>query len=227
MFGGLVTLKTKMVDPALMLFAAFYGLRTLEDAKWVIGVAAARDRRGQPRDARATSVGLVHLGMKVGERGPEAGRMFGAFGHANDTGTLIVTMLPGMIAMMVTSQRHRRASGVGAMLVSALVLILTVSRGAFVGLFLGTAIGGVHAPAGTCRCKGSVVGRGRDRRHGVRRARSRGSWTQQIGNTISERLFGQSKSIDMSEASSGRTQIWAELLDRMARTPLSLLTGFG
>jgi hypothetical protein len=225
MFGGLVTLKTKMIDPALMLFAAFYALRTLDDAKWVIGVLLLAIA-GANLATLADMVGLVHLGMKVGEKGPEAGRVFGAFGHANDTGTLIVTMLPGMIAMMLTSQGGRRMLWVGSVLVSALVLILTVSRGAFVGLFVGVAWGafmlrryvslqrffvwGAIAVVGVAFV-GLIAG----------------LVDQQIGNVIAERLFGQSQSIDMSEASSGRTQIWGELLDRMARTPLTLLTGFG
>src|SRR5688572_11969637 len=35
MFEGLITLKTRLIDPALMLFAAFYALRSMDDAKWV------------------------------------------------------------------------------------------------------------------------------------------------------------------------------------------------
>ncbi len=223
-FGGLVTLKTKMIDPALMLFAAFYGLRTMDDAKWMIG-ALLLAIAGANLLTLADSVGLVHVGMKVGERDLEAGRIFGAFGHANDTGTLIVTMLPGMIAMMVTSQRHKLIWG-GAMLVSALVLVLTVSRGAFVGLFLGTALAGFmlrrYVPMQKFVVWGAVAIVGV-----MFVGLIAGLVDAQIGNTISERLFGQSKSIDMSEASSGRTQIWGELLERMTRTPLTLLTGFG
>jgi hypothetical protein len=225
MFGGLVTLKTKMVDPALMLFAAFYGLRTVEDSKWVIGALLLAIAFANLATL-ADMVGIVHVGMKVGERGPEAGRVFGAFGHANDTGTLIVTMLPGMIAMMLTSQGNRRLIWVAALVASSLVLILTVSRGAFVGLFVGTAwaafmfrryvslqrffVWGAIAIVAVVFV-GLIAG----------------LVDQQIGNTIAERFFGQSKSIDMGEASSGRTQIWAELLERMSRTPLTLLTGFG
>lgn len=225
MFGTLVTLKTKMVDPALMLFAAFYGLRTLDDAKWVIGVLLLAIA-GANAATLADTVGVVHLGMKVGERGPEAGRVFGAFGHANDTGTLIVTMLPGMIAMLVTNQGFRRLVWVGCLLASALVLILTVSRGAFVGLFVGTVWGAFmlrrYVPVQKFVVWGvmAIVGV-------VFVALIAGLVDQQIGNVIAERLFGQSKSIDMSEASSGRTQIWAELLERMSRTPTTFLTGFG
>jgi hypothetical protein len=225
MFSNLVTLKTKMVDPALMLFAAFYGLRTLDDAKWVIGVLLLAIG-GANLATMFDTVGLMHFGMKVGERGPEAGRIFGAFGHANDTGTLIVTMLPGMIAMMATNQGAKKMLWVGCMLVSALVLILTVSRGAFVGLAVGVMWGAFmlrrYVPVQKFAVWGllAIVGV-------MFVGLIAGLVDQQIGNTIAERLFGQSQSIDMSEASSGRTQIWAELLDRMVRTPLTLLTGFG
>jgi hypothetical protein len=224
MVGKFVTLKTKLIDPALMLFAAFYGLRTLEDAKWLIGVVLLAIA-GANLATLGDSVGLLHLGMKVGERGPEAGRIFGAFGHANDTGTLIVTVLPAMIAMMVTSQRHRLLWG-SAMLISALVLILTVSRGAFVGLFLGTVWAAFmlrrYVPVQKFVVWGALAIVGV-----IFVGLIAGLVDAQIGNTIAERLFGQSKSIDMSEASSGRTQIWAELLERMTRTPISMLTGFG
>jgi O-antigen ligase len=48
-----------------------------------------------------------------------------------------------------------------------------------------------------------------------------------IGDVVSDRLMGQSKSYDIGDASSGRTQIWAELLSRMVRAPITFLTGFG
>jgi hypothetical protein len=225
MFSGLVTLKTKMIDPALMLFAAFYGLRTMGDAKWLLAVLLLAIA-GANFATLADTAGIVHFGMKVGEHGPEAGRIFGAFGHANDTGTLIVTVLPGMIAMMLGNHGFRRFVWLGCVLASALVLILTVSRGAFVGLFVGTVWGAFmlrrYVPVQKFVMWGFMAMVGV-----VLVVLIAGLVDPQIGNVISDRLFGQSKAIDMSEASSGRTQIWAELLDRMARTPLSFLTGFG
>ena len=224
-FATLVTLKTKMIDPALMLFATFYGLRTIGDAKWVVGALLLAISFANFATL-ADTAGVVHLGMKVGDHGPEAGRVFGAFGHANDTGTLLVTVIPGMIAMMVTNQGFRRLIWLGCMLASALVLILTVSRGAFVGAFVGTIWGSYmlrrYVPVQKFVTWGlmALVGV-------ILVVLIAGLVDQQIGSVIAERLFGQSKAIDMSEASSGRTQIWAELLDRMSRTPLSFLTGFG
>jgi O-antigen ligase len=225
MFAGLVTLKNKMIDPALMLFAAFYALRTMEDAKWVI-TATLLAIAGANFLTLADTAGVLHLGMKVGEKGPEAGRVFGAFGHANDTGALMVAVLPAMIAMVVTHQRFRRLVWVGCVIVSAMVLILTVSRGAFVGLFVGTVWAGymlrpyVRTQKFVVWGAVAVVGV-------IFVALIAGLVDQNIGNTIAERLFGQSKSIDMGEASSGRTQIWAELLQHMIHKPLTLITGFG
>jgi hypothetical protein len=225
MFAMLVTLKTKMIDPAFVLLGAFYALRTLEECKWVVA-ALLLAIAGANVATLADTAGIMHFGMKVGDHGPEAGRVFGAFGHANDTGTLIVTVLPGMIAMMVGSQGFRRMMWLGCTLASALVLILTVSRGAFVGAFVGTVWGGFmlrrYVPVQKFLAWGvmSIVGV-------VFVVLIAGLVDQQIGAVIAERLMGQSQSIDMSEASSGRTQIWAELLDRMARTPLTFLTGFG
>lgn len=225
MFSTLVTLKTKMIDPALMLFATFYGLRSIGDAKWLIGALLLAIAFANFATL-ADTAGVMHLGMKVGDHGPEAGRIFGAFGHANDTGTLLVTMIPGMIAMMVTSHGVRRLVWLGCVLASALVLILTVSRGAFVGAFVGTIWGAYmlrrYVPVQKFVTWGAMALVGV-----VLVVLIAGLVDQQIGSVIAERLFGQSKAIDMSEASSGRTQIWAELLDRMARTPLSFVTGFG
>ena len=225
MFAMLVTLKTKMIDPAFMLFGTFYALRTLGDCKWVIG-ALLLAIAGANVATLADTAGIAHFGMKVGDHGPEAGRVFGAFGHANDTGTLIVTVLPGMIAMMVGSHGFRRFVWLGSVLASGLVLILTVSRGAFVGGFVGTIWGAYmlrrYVPVQKFLAWGLMAMVGV-----IFVVLIAGLVDQQIGNVITERLFGQSQSIDMSEASSGRTQIWAELLDRMARTPLTFLTGFG
>ncbi len=225
MFANLVTLKTKMFDPALMLFAAFYALRTTDDALWVIG-ALLLAIAGANVATLADTLGIAHLGMKVGETGPEAGRIFGAFGHANDTGTLIVTVLPGMIAMTMGSRGFHRLVWVGCVLASALVLLLTVSRGAFVGLFGGTIwtafILRRYVPVQKFVVWGAAAAVGI-----VFVTIIAGLVNQQIGSILVEHLFGQSTSIDMGEVSSGRTQIWAALLDHMTRTPLTLLTGFG
>jgi len=49
----------------------------------------------------------------------------------------------------------------------------------------------------------------------------------QLGSTIVERLMGQSRSLDVSEMSSGRTAIWAEAWAQMMKHPITFLTGYG
>ncbi|MEJ1964042.1 MAG: hypothetical protein WDO56_21870 [Gammaproteobacteria bacterium] len=81
MFSGLITLKTRLIDPALMLLASFYALRTMEDARWVLGVLLLGIAAANVATLMDTA-GIVHFGMTVGDHGPEMGRVFGAFGHA-------------------------------------------------------------------------------------------------------------------------------------------------
>jgi O-antigen ligase len=48
-----------------------------------------------------------------------------------------------------------------------------------------------------------------------------------IGATLSERLLGQSTSMDVDEVSSGRTAIWGAAIGLMMRQPVTLFTGYG
>jgi O-antigen ligase len=49
----------------------------------------------------------------------------------------------------------------------------------------------------------------------------------QTGELVMSRILGQSTSIDMGEASSGRTTLWAAVIARMMSEPITLLTGYG
>jgi hypothetical protein len=225
MLDGLITLKTRMIDPALMLVAAFYGIRNLEEARWVLGVLLLGVGAANAATL-ADTAGIYNFGMRVGDHGAEAGRVFGAFGHANDTGSFIVCILPAMIGMMVTHQGFRRLVWLGCLLASALVLILTVSRGAFVGLIVGgmwaAFMSRRYVPVQRLVMFGIVALIGV-----VLTVLIAGLVDPQIGNVLSERLLGQSKSYDVGDASSGRSALWGEILARMAREPITLLSGFG
>jgi O-antigen ligase len=220
-----ILLKVRMLDPAIMLFAALYAVRDLEDArfvlKFVFGTIAFANVA-----TLADTVGLVHLHMRIGESGAEEGRVFGAYGHANDTGSLLVCMLPGMAAMFLGSRGFARTFWFGCALATFMVLVLTVSRGAFVGL----AVGGTLA-AFMCRryvplqrlallWVGAAV-------FAVVAVLVASLVDPHIGETLSERLLGQSRSLDVGDASSGRTIIWITALERMMQTPTSFLTGLG
>lgn len=220
-----IELKSVLIDSALFFFIYFYGLEGEQDfhlltktlAFW-IGLANIL--------TLADLAGIVHLGLTVGQGGVEADRVFGVFGHANDTGTLIVCLLPMMVAVAVSSRGVAKLLWYAGAFASIAVLILTISRTAYVGVILGYGIA-----VWACRRylpTSRVV-----------------SWTL-IGVTsvviatglaallmpdtaqvISHRLFNQSMAMSASVASSGRTTIWAQAISTMAAHPITLLTGFG
>ena len=218
-----IGLKGLLIDPALFFFATFYALRSRADVLLVLkGFALAITAANF--FTITDVVGLTHFGVKVGDSGAEAGRVFGMFGHANETGGLIACVLPAVVAIAATSRF--RIFWWGAALVSFAVLIMTVSRGAFVAATLGTAWtvymcrrylpmglvirAGVLGIVGICAVMALVI-----------------LVEPTIGATLSDRLLGQSTSLDVDEVSSGRTAIWGAAIGLMMREPITLFTGYG
>jgi O-antigen ligase len=224
-FSSLIALKSRLVDPALMLFAVFYGVSNERDSmfvlKCVLGAIVIANLA-----TIADTAGIAHFAMQIGESGAEAGRVFGAFGHANETGTLIVCTLPALVAMAFAQRGFWRVAWAGGALVSFMVLLMTVSRGAFVGLALGGMLGAYvcrrYVPMQRFVAWGVVA-----LVVGAAAIAVASLVDPQIGSTIAERLMGQSRSLDVGEASSGRTAIWAEAFGTMLQNPTTLLTGFG
>jgi O-antigen ligase len=220
-----IALKAQMYDAALFLFTVFYAVRDEEDFKVLMKVLVGAI--GLSSVLTLTDViGITHLGVRVGAYGAEADRVFGMFGHANETGALIVCLLPVMVAVAASSKGPARLFWYGAALSTLAVLILTVSRGAFVGFVVGYG-------AACLLCKKFLP---------LSRV---ASWMMigitsalvlcvlvslavpNVGGVVVDRLLGQSTSFDIGEVSSGRTNIWATTISHMVDAPLSFLTGFG
>ena len=220
-----IALKSGLFDSALFFFVYFYGMEGERDffliaktlAFW-IGIANIL--------TLADVAGIVHLGITVGQNGVEADRVFGVFGHANDTAALIVCVLPMMVTVAMSSRGSARVFWYAGAFASVAVLLLTVSRGAYVGVVLG-----YGAAVWLCR------------RH-LPTSRVF-AWTL-IGSTcvvvaaglavvllpefsqvITERIFNQSMAGSISVASSGRTTIWITAISTMMAHPITLLTGYG
>jgi O-antigen ligase len=170
-------------------------------------------------------VGLTGLGTKIGESGAEADRVFGAFGHANETGALLALMLPGVIAMTSSARGFWRLFWLGCSAATAAVFILTVSRGAYVGVAVGYPIAVLmfrrQIPPGriaTWILAGVVLA--------VFGAAVMSVVNPRSAASIADRVFGIG-TMGMSEASSGRTDIWMQAINEMMAYPVSLITGFG
>jgi O-antigen ligase len=220
-----IALKSGLVDSALFFFVYFYGIEEERDffliAKTLalcIGIANIL--------TIADIAGIVHLGITVGQQGVEADRVFGVFGHANDTAALIVCVLPMMVTVALASRGVARLLWYAGVLASIAVLVLTISRAAYVGVIVGYGAAvwlcRRHLPTSRvvtwtllgCTCVVMAVG--------VAALLMPGFW-----EVISDRLFNQSMAMSMSVASSGRTTIWSTALSTMMSHPLTLLTGFG
>lgn len=225
LYDSVIALKSKLVDPVFFMLSVFYGLRDFRDSKWLLRVllgALAIVNVFTLTDL----VGLTNIGVKMGTQGGEAGRVFGGFGHANDTAALIVCLLPAMIATAVSVRGLTRAMWWGAVLATVIVLIMTVSRGAYVGLAIGTLIGAFlcrrYLPLSKLFAGGLVamviVGLA---------VTVVVISDPQMGAILSERLLGTSRSVDVFEASSGRSNIWWAAFSHMLAAPTTLITGFG
>ena len=219
-----MALKSDVIDSCLFCFVAFYGVQDEKDYRTVLYALMAAI--GVSSVLTLTDmVGLTGLGTKLGESGAEADRVFGAFGHANETAALLALMLPGVIALTMSTRGFWRLFWLGSAVATAAVFILTVSRGAYVGVAVGYPIAvlmfrrvippgriAAWAFAGVILAViGAVVMAVADPRAAA---------------AIADRVFGIG-SMGMSEASSGRTDIWAQAFAEMMANPVTLITGFG
>jgi O-antigen ligase len=220
-----INLKSALIDRALFFFAAFYALRTVADVQVVLRAFAIAFTAAN-FFTLTDVMGLTDFGVRIGIRGAELGRVFGVFGHANETAGLIACVLPGVVALAVSSRGAARLGWWIAVLISLSVFIMTVSRGAWVAAALGT-IAAMYLcrrvfPAAVL-VRGAVVAGVGITLVGIVLT----LLNPDMGTTIEERIMGQSTALDVDEVSSGRTAIWSAALGRMMDTPISLLTGFG
>lgn len=220
-----ISLKSLLIDGAIFFLIFFYGVETEGDfllltktLAFAVGVANIL--------TLADVAGVIHLGITIGAQGVEAGRVFGVFGHANDTAALIVCLLPMLAAVATTSRGWARLFWYLCALASIAVLMLTVSRGAYVGAALGYGWGlwlcRRHLPASRVLSwvligVSSLV---------VSVGLAAALWPRFLG-VLTERLFNQSLAVSASTASSGRTTLWLASISAMMAHPITFLTGYG
>lgn len=220
-----ISLKSLMMDSGIFFFTYFYGVDSENDffvmAKTLalaIGVANIL--------TLADVAGLVHLGITIGSEGVEADRVFGVFGHANDTAALIVCLLPMLAAVATLSRGWAKVFWVIGALSSIAVLMLTVSRGAYVGVAVGYAwaVWLCRRYLPTSRVVAWVLIGLSSLVVAVGLAVA---VMPQFTQVLTERLFNQTMAVSASTASSGRTSLWGATLDLMMAHPITFLTGFG
>jgi O-antigen ligase len=211
-----IRLKSELIDFFIFFLVFFYGTRSTRDATTIVTALLLAALFANAMTV-ADVTGLYDLGFA--ER--DSGRSEGALGEANQYAAFIILFLPGMVAALMLARGIWRLFWLGAVLVSAVALIMTVSRGAFVGL----TVAGLW---------GAWLYRHRLSPGKVSAWLLAAAILATLAVTLSqstalleERLFTQTGSIDLSDASSGRVDIWSGALLRMIAAPITLLTGFG
>jgi len=212
-----IQLKSGLIDYYIFFLVFLFGVETAEDAmkviRWILLGAVFANLA-----TIADSAGIVNLGYQ--ER--IDGRTQGALGESNQYAAFIILFIPGMIAAAVASRRTIwRLFWLGGALASCIALAMTASRGGLFGLVLACVIGGYmyRHLVSYSRIAGWALG-------GLMVLVVVMSFTK-YGGLLTERVFGQTTSIDATEASSGRTEIWLNLFATMWQQPITFITGYG
>jgi O-antigen ligase len=211
-----IKLKTGLIDHYIFFLVFLFGVQTAEDGLKVIKAllfGALLANIITILDA----TGIMDLNFRI----RDDGRTAGAIGESNQYAAFIILFLPATIAAAVAARGFRRLFWLGATLIGCMSLVMTASRGGFVGLAMMCAVGAYLY------------------RHLISYSRVSG-WVfgslillvlavsfSQYGNLLAERMIGTSGSIDVSTASSGRSEIWLTALAAMFAQPITFLTGFG
>jgi len=123
--------------------------------------------------------------------------------------------------MAVANRGVKRAAWLCGALASCVALAMTASRGGIFGGLLGCVIGAYlyRQLVSYSRIAGWVLG--------PLVLLVVILSLSQYGGLLTERIFGQTSSIDANEATSGRTEIWLTLFAKMVEEPVSFITGYG
>jgi O-antigen ligase len=216
-----IDLKAELIDNFVIFALFLYGIQSVAEVKFVtkallIGLTCAN------AIAIGDIAGLFQIGVTmVGTDGVEAGRAFGAFGHANETAALVICLLPAYLAVAISSRGVSRLFWAGAGIISVTMMLMTGSRGAFVGLALGGVLGWYTCRrlisfARTVPVLIALVALGIPLLLLV---------NMKFGGILTDRVIEMLQ--DPVTRSGDRTSIWMQGILRMMDHPLTLLTGFG
>lgn len=211
-----IKLKSHLIDYFIFFLVFLFGVHTIEDGmkviKWILAGAIFANL-GTVLD----NAGIINLGFT--ER--LDGRTQGAIGESNQYAAYIILLLPGLIAAAVASHGMRRFFWSCGAIVSVMALVGTASRGGFVGVVFACAVGAYLYRQVISYSR--VFGWASAALVGLVIALAFSDY----GGLLTERVFGQTGNIDISVASSGRSEIWATLIHAMYEAPITFITGFG
>lgn len=218
-FTGLRTLKNEIIDNYLFFLVFFFGAHNYEEAKRIFLFAlylVAIMTVLTFVDASA----LVDLGI-IGQ--DVDGRVSGPIGDSNSYGVFMAFFVPLFAAMAMGSTGIARLFWWFIFLCGFALLIASGSRGAYVGILVGTIVG--------VKFISPFFDRRRMRRTGLQMAAVLMIITVSVAVTnlelVAERIEQSTSTEDLDRLSSGRTAIWRATILVQAENPESFLYGNG
>jgi hypothetical protein len=218
-----ISLKSNLVDPLIFFLAFFFGTRNSEDAIKILKVILI----GGVLMHLATLGDAFHIYSLGNYEEPETnGRMGGPLGEANTYGDFIAMFFPPLCAAMIMARGWARLWWAVSIALSMTALLTTASRAAFVAVLLSSAIGAYvlrrYLPAEKILPWLAKAAAG-----GLILVSVIFAASKDFKQLLYERLIGESQAVGVANLSSGRTEFWSDMFERMMSHPLSLFTGFG
>lgn len=212
-----ITLKNSLVDPLIFFVTFLFGIRTTEDALKILKVLAFACALANIANLGAAFHLLPLDYLDVG------GRMVGPLAEANAYGDYIVMFLPLMCVVAMFSRGLGRWLWIAAIMISVGSLFTTASRAAFVAL-IGCGILGAYLLRSYLSAKAVLTWF----LSAVAGAAVIGAVVSiEFSDLLRERFIGQSKTAGLGDLSSGRTEFWVDVIDKMMSQPIAMITGFG
>ncbi len=220
-----MVLKLQLIDPFLLLLVFFYGTRTTVGARSLLKMLLVAVSIGNLFTV-AKARGIIDFGVPVIWDAPNSVtssfRVEGIFGDGNETGTMIACLMPAYVSLILSAKGFGKLFWTACIICSAVVMLMTTSRGALVALLSGTLWGAylcrrymslrVAIKWGAAICAITMVG------------------VLIAGPTFLEIYIHRFTGVYLSSASdvsSGRSEVWLRALVAMMNSPVSLITGFG
>lgn len=219
MYEYLIALKSGLIDHYLVFLVFFYGVRSTRDALWVVkymlGIVVLSNIITLVDVYDIPDLGLIH------ER-PD-GRVSGPLGESNQYAAFLILFLPGIAVASWKALGLKRVVHFLGLLASLGVLVLTMSRGAIVGLTAGSVLGTFYlshflrpgqyvktAIAVTALTAITLIAIG-----------------YQYSDLLYARFIEQSSVASIETASTGRSEIWSGMLSKQLEVPITFIVGYG
>lgn len=215
---GAVQLKAGIIDQFLMLLVFFYGVMKSKDVIWLIRMVVWLVMFGNVLTL-VDAFGLPDLAILEIHY---SGRIQGFIGQPNDYGAFLAFFLPATIALFISEIGFRRVMAGFGVIATFICLLLTFSRGSWVGVILGAVVAAVFlrkyvaartvtiavtSAIGACAVTVPLL------------------FLTDFGEIFAERLSLLSG--DADTVSQGRSTLWLRALSVMMEHPQTFITGYG